>query len=120
MRKGVIIERGTYASAITGDSELSRLLIEFGKNNSDEEDTDGSESTLVIEDLAAKLESGKQSPTAVQKANIALQRKAVAIPIDVQKRETLRTLKASTRPKEKREQGMEFCKSAHLNYTDKH
>lgn len=98
---------GTYASAIEGDSELSRLLIEFGQKNSDDDDSDAasSEGTLAVDDLTVKLESGKLSPTLVQKASVKLMQRAEAVPVDVQKRETLRALKASTRPKEKREQG---------------
>lgn len=132
IRKGVIIERGersqrsasvfsltncatgTYASAMSTESELSQLLIEFGHAGSDdsddEETTDGSEETAVapVEKnaaLATKLEQEMLSSTLRQRASQALMKRAELVPVDVQKRDTLRTLKASTRPKEKREQG---------------
>lgn len=105
---------GTYASAIQGDSELSRLLVEFGKKGDEEdedsgEETNGSgsgeetlaeveqdESKLEAEDLAIKLKMQQSS---------ALMRQAQLIPVQEQKLETLKELKRSTRPKEKREQG---------------
>ncbi|GAA6062217.1 hypothetical protein JCM10212_006452 [Sporobolomyces blumeae] len=117
LRRGVILERGTYANAIQGDTELSRLLMEFGKKTDDEdtdsdtaaEETNGSgsgeetladrdedESKLEAEDLAIKLK---------MQQNSAWQKQAQLIPVEEQKRETLLTLKRSTRPKEKREQG---------------
>lgn len=109
IRKGVIIERGTYASAMRVESELSRLLNEFGHTGSDndEEGTgSGSEDTVVEEeDLAAKLESEMISSTLRQRASEAVLKKAELVPVDMQKRDTLKLLKASTRPKEKREQG---------------
>lgn len=115
IRKGVIIERGTYASAMSTESELSQLLIEFGhagSDDSDEEDTNGSgsEETAVapVEKnaaLATKLEEEMLSSTLRQRASQALMKRAELVPVDIQKRDTLRTLKASTRPKEKREQG---------------
>ncbi|GAA5978963.1 hypothetical protein JCM5350_004190 [Sporobolomyces pararoseus] len=114
LRRGVVLERGTYASAIQGDSELSRLLVEFGKKGDEEdedsgEETNGSgsgeetlaeveqdESKLEAEDLAIKLKMQQSS---------ALMRQAQLIPVQEQKLETLKELKRSTRPKEKREQG---------------
>lgn len=111
LRKGVIIERGTYASAMTGPvSELSRLLSEFGKSNDDSDSGivgsgSGSEETVVEETLAAKVELDALDPVLLNRATQALMHRAVLIPVDVQKRQTLKALKASTRPKEKREQG---------------
>lgn len=91
--------------------------MEFGKKGSDEddgsdtaaEDTNGSgsgeetladveqdESKLEAEDLAIKLKLQQSS---------SLMRQAQLIPVQEQKLETLRDLKRSTRPKEKREQG---------------
>ncbi|GAA5856368.1 hypothetical protein JCM8547_008708 [Rhodosporidiobolus lusitaniae] len=116
LRNGVILERSTYAKAIQGDSDLSKLLIEFGKagDNDDEESTETAadansgtdetvvepepvdEATLDAEDLALKLK---------QKDCAALMRRAVPVPVEEQKRETLLALKRSTRPKENREQG---------------
>ncbi|GAA5894971.1 uncharacterized protein JCM6883_002275 [Sporobolomyces salmoneus] len=119
LRRGVILERGTYASAIQGDTELSRLLVEFGKKGEDEdedsdtaaEETNGSgsgsgeetladveqdESKLEAEDLAIKLK--------LQQGSDWMHR-AQLIPVQEQKLETLKELKRSTRPKEKREQG---------------
>lgn len=130
LRRGVILERGTYADAIQGDSELSRLLLEFGKSGGDDDDGNGSgsdetavgdgpngdgtvvgatgdgnekveepkvdEATLDAEDLAIKLK--------LQQTH-ALSRRAQPVPVTEQKMQTLRELKRSTRPKERREQG---------------
>ncbi|BGP53294.1 hypothetical protein JCM8202v2_000853 [Rhodotorula sphaerocarpa] len=127
LRRGVILERGTYAEAITGDTELSRLLIEFGKGGNEEDDGSGSgsdetavgegaanerrvngndeekmeepkldEATLDAEDLALKLKMQQSG---------ALSKRAEPIPVAEQKMQTLRELKRSTRPKERREQG---------------
>lgn len=91
------------------DTELARLLSEFGHNGSDGSDSDGdetSEGTIVEkESLAAKIEEEKVSATLRHRASQALMKRAELIPVDVQKRETLLALKRSTRPKEKREQG---------------
>lgn len=98
---------GTYASAIDGDTELSRLLSEFGRKSEQIDDTEGSGSdeTFVADDAAIEREKETLSASALQKATQALIKHAVMIPIDVQKRATLKELKTSTRPKEKREQG---------------
>lgn len=107
LRKGVIIERGTYASAISGTSELSRLLSEFGKSTDDdgEDNGSGSEDTVVVtEEVASKIEIDL-NPELRDRANKALMKRADLIPVDLQKRQTLKSLKASTKPKEKREQG---------------
>ncbi|GJN87677.1 hypothetical protein Rhopal_000632-T1 [Rhodotorula paludigena] len=121
LRKGVILERSTYAAAIDGDTELSRLLIEFGKSdNSDASDAEDngdasadektavgsgsedadepvqSEAKLDADDLAVKLKVANSR---------ALTKRAVPVPVEEQKLETLRTLKRSSRPKENREQG---------------
>ena len=112
---------GTYSAAVLGDTELSRLLLEFGKNAggaSDDSDdlagetetagheTDSSEATTVVEpiELATKLEAGL-ADTLRHKASIALMKRAEVVAVDVHKRETLRHLKRSTRPTEKRQQG---------------
>ncbi|GAA5929198.1 hypothetical protein JCM1841_006231 [Sporobolomyces salmonicolor] len=115
LRRGVILERGTYSSAIQGDTELSRLLLEFGKSaDKDDSDSDtaaesgsGDETIAVVEpeqdeakldaeDLAVKLKLEKST---------ALMHRAIPVPVDQQKLETLKMLKRSTRPQEKREQG---------------
>ncbi|POY70789.1 hypothetical protein BMF94_6201 [Rhodotorula taiwanensis] len=129
LRRGVILERGTYSEAIQGDTELSRLLIEFGKSGGEEDDGNGSgsdetavgdgpgderktgsdekdkekaeepevdEATLNAEDLAIKLKLQQSQ---------AVKKRAEPIPVAEQKLQTLRELKRSTRPKERREQG---------------
>lgn len=96
---------GTYASAVTGDTELSRLLLEFGKTADDDEEVSSGDETVVVEEVSTKIEAEVLSETLLRKASVALMRKAVLIPVDVQKRETLKELKRSTRPKENREQG---------------
>lgn len=99
---------GTYASAITGDTELSRLLLEFGKtgDNQDEDSEGSSDETVVAPaELAAKLEEDVFTATQREIASAALMQRAEVVAVDVQKRETLKTLKRSTRPQEARVQG---------------
>lgn len=119
LRKGVILERSTYAKAIEGETDLSKLLHEFGKkggdggegssddgsgsetaaNSGDEtavEEPEQDEATLDAQDLELKLKQQKFA------ANM---RKAIPVPVEEQKMETLKHLKRSTRPKEHREQG---------------
>ncbi|SCV73559.1 BQ2448_7485 [Microbotryum intermedium] len=105
LRRGIILERGTYASAIQGDTELSRLLIEFGKQNYDDEEGEGSGSEDTAVEEPKKHELIELSTELKRKATEALSHRAEPVPVLEQKRETLRLLKRSTRPKEKREQG---------------
>ncbi|KAM0749801.1 hypothetical protein T439DRAFT_39861 [Meredithblackwellia eburnea MCA 4105] len=108
LRKGVILERGTYSSAVTGDTELSRLLLEFGKTSDDHSDEEGSgsdETVVAPAELAAKLEEGVLDNELREQADVALAKRAELVPVSVQKRETLKTLKRSTRPTETRQQG---------------
>ncbi|KAK4053428.1 hypothetical protein OIV83_001593 [Microbotryomycetes sp. JL201] len=107
LRKGIILERGTYANAMNGDSELSRVLAEFGRAEA-EHDTEGEDSGSGSEDTAVdepKHELEDLSEADRLKASAALMRKSSRVPLEEQKRQTLRQLKKSTRPKEKREQG---------------
>lgn len=91
-----------------GDTELSRLLLEFGKNadsDSSDGDNSGSDETVVAPvELAVKLEEGL-ADTLRHKASLALMKRAEVVPLQMQKRETLRHLKKSTRPTEARQQG---------------
>ncbi|BGP13132.1 hypothetical protein JCM10213v2_001051 [Rhodosporidiobolus nylandii] len=120
LRKGIILERSTYAAAMQGNTDLSKLLLEFGKKDQDSESEDGeregeatagssgdektvveadkSEAELDAEDAALKLKLHQQNTAALMK-------RAELIPVEEQKRETLLALKRSTRPKEKRQQG---------------
>lgn len=115
LRDGSILEKTSYAEAVQGNSDLSRLLIEFGKSSgSDDDDGNSSDETTAVdgetaqqpvqneedldaEDLAVKLKLSKCAQ--------AITRPAEPIPVDEQKRNTLRALKQSTKPKEGRQQG---------------
>lgn len=110
LRRADAVVAGTYVSAMAADSELARLLTEFGHTHSNEGSDDGEDSdeTIVVEAnlaLATKLEQEMLSSTLRHRASQALMKRAELIPVDVSKRESLKLLKASTRPKEKREQG---------------
>ena len=121
LRKGVVLERSTYEDAMQGDTELSRLLIEFGKSSEEggsdsEGDTAVDDTPVVVGDAAdEKAEEPKQDEAALNAEDLAvklkiaesraLTRRAQPIPADEQKRDTLRQLKRSSRPKENREQG---------------
>ncbi|TNY24017.1 hypothetical protein DMC30DRAFT_371993 [Rhodotorula diobovata] len=121
LRKGVVLERSTYEDAMQGDTELSKLLIEFGKSSEEggsdsEGDTAVEDTPVVVGDGADdKAEEPKQDEATLDAEDLAVKLKiaesralahrAQPIPVDEQKRETLRQLKRSTRPKENREQG---------------
>ncbi|GAA5854514.1 hypothetical protein JCM9279_000825 [Rhodotorula babjevae] len=121
LRKGVVLERSTYEDAMQGDTELSRLLIEFGKSSEEggsdsEGDTAVDDTPVVVGDAAdEKAAEPKQDEAALNAEDLAvklkiaesraLTRRAQPIPADEQKRDTLRQLKRSSRPKENREQG---------------
>ena len=95
---------GTFSAAVTGDTELSRLLLEFGRNqdHDDEAEESSSDETVVVEALDTKLEQEDLSSKLRQKASVALMQRAQLVPVDVQKRETLKGLKASTKPKDRK------------------
>jgi ATP-binding cassette subfamily C (CFTR/MRP) protein 1 len=116
LRKGVILERSTYAKAIEGETDLSKLLHEFGKksdSNDDEAGSEGSETaansgdeTVVEpEQDEATLDAADLELKLKQQKFAANMKKAVPVPVEEQKRETLLHLKRSTRPQEHREQG---------------
>ncbi|GAA5830633.1 hypothetical protein JCM11251_002541 [Rhodosporidiobolus azoricus] len=112
LRNGVILERSTYAAAISGSTDLSKLLIEFGKsgdnNDSDSEggaETSGDETVVEPEHTEEELNAEDLALKLRQKNSAALMQRATPIPVEEQKRETLKELKRSTRPKENREQG---------------
>ncbi|KWU42263.1 P-loop containing nucleoside triphosphate hydrolase protein [Rhodotorula sp. JG-1b] len=105
LRRGVILERGTYADAIQGDTELSRLLLEFGKSGGDEDDGNGSGSDETAVGDGPGGEHGIVAVADCKEKSHALSRRAQPVPVAEQKMQTLRELKRSTRPKERREQG---------------
>ncbi|GAA5821197.1 hypothetical protein JCM3770_005247 [Rhodotorula araucariae] len=122
LRKGVILERSTYDDAMQGDTELSRLLIEFGKSGDGEHGSDsGSDTAVDATPIVAgdrtedKAEEPKQDEAQLDAEDLAVKlkiaesgaitRRAQPIPVEEQKRQTLRHLQRSTRPKENREQG---------------
>ncbi|GAA6024113.1 hypothetical protein JCM10207_003170 [Rhodosporidiobolus poonsookiae] len=108
LRKGSIFERSTFDEAIAGDTPLSKLLVEFGKASTETAPASPSDETVVEsaqdeEDLQADDLDLKRKLEAVDDA--VLKQPAQVIPVEEQKRNTLRALKQSTRPKENREQG---------------
>ncbi|GAA6005323.1 hypothetical protein JCM10207_002938 [Rhodosporidiobolus poonsookiae] len=113
LRKGVILERSTYATAIQGDTDLSKLLVEFGKKGSDDDGSDseegdgtsGDETAVEPDHDEAELDAEDLALKIKQKNSAGLMRRAQPIPVEEQKRATLLALKRSTRPKENREQG---------------
>ncbi|GAA5971441.1 hypothetical protein JCM11641_008352 [Rhodosporidiobolus odoratus] len=114
LRKGIILERSTYAAAIQGNTDLSKLLLEFGKkSDSSDSDSDtaaeggsGDETVVEPEQDEAQLDADDLALKIKQKTLVgASMKRAELVPVEEQKRETLLAMKRSTRPKEKREQG---------------
>ncbi|GAA6044266.1 hypothetical protein JCM8097_004322 [Rhodosporidiobolus ruineniae] len=111
LRNGIILERSTYANAIQGTSDLSKLLLEFGRSNdsdgsdSEGEETSGDETAVEPEHTEEELDAEDLALKLKMKNSASLMRRAQLIPVEEQKKATLLELKRSTRPKEKREQG---------------
>lgn len=108
LRNGSIVERGTHDSIHEGDSEIARLLREFGRQQENEEEE---EKDKKADDQAAKDEpseengksNGHVDPEAIKESRKGMHmRKASFIPVAQQKAATLRALKRSTRSKEVR------------------
>lgn len=93
LRKGVIIERGTYASASLGESELSRLLAEFGQSEQSAElerevvDTKAQHQHVIKADTRMPMLSAQEQHLAAHRklrANAAREdRKVGAVPWQV-------------------------------------
>lgn len=94
---------GTYSGVVGGDSEIAKLLSEFGKSESGSNDSD-SEGTQVATDEPKEMALANGDVKG-RRFSSKLTRRASEVPIDKQKRATLRSLKRSTRPKEHQEKG---------------
>ena len=103
LRHGSIIERGTYSSARSTNSEIGKLLEEFGKQEQSDDSGSDSEKTAVSDGKDdSSLDELKKDPHLKRRLSHAIVRKASMVSIHAQKQETFRALKKSTRPKEVR------------------
>ncbi|KAH8929539.1 hypothetical protein BT69DRAFT_1307047 [Atractiella rhizophila] len=111
LRKGVPIERGYYSDIIVKDSELSKLLTEFGKkaeSQSSDEDAKSEETAVTLDQTYDDVDDADSPLPDMSKSrqeSKAIVRRASMMSIRQQKKQTLRELKESTRSKEKKETG---------------
>ncbi|ORX35410.1 putative metal resistance protein ycf1 [Kockovaella imperatae] len=121
LRRGIILERGTYQDAMANNqSELYKLITGLGKqtekgessgsatptvvgNGSDDEveDDEGDES-----DENEKMPDSPQKERMVRRGTVSKMRRASSISIKQAKRDALRDLRESSKPKEHSEKGV--------------
>ena len=111
LRRGIILERGTYADAMSNpSSELYKLITGLGKQSSKSADASGAVTPTVVatsESEDEKEENGEKStPTRpAARARRSSLRRASAVSITQAKRDALRDLRESAKPKEHSEKG---------------
>ncbi|ORY24672.1 hypothetical protein BCR39DRAFT_546075 [Naematelia encephala] len=115
LRKGIILERGTYAEAMNNpNSELYKLITGLGKQTAkSEEDSNGSETPTVIdeedldddENVVDDSESLRKRKLQ-RRVSTATMRRASSVSIGQSKKDALRDLRESAKPKEHSEKGV--------------
>lgn len=101
LRRGAIVERGTFAETKNPQSEIGKLLEEYGKQDNSDSGSDSDETAVQDEDKKSEdsIEVIKRK-TADRRLSSAIVRKARRLDVREQKAETFKALKKSTRPKE--------------------
>ncbi|GAA5915191.1 hypothetical protein JCM6882_001133 [Rhodosporidiobolus microsporus] len=110
LRKGIILERSTFADAIRGNTDLSKLLLEFGKASKDSVggSTDGGDDDTVVEetlDESALAAEDSDVKAKIAQSKSVLLRRAQPLPVQEELRETLTALRKGSKRQEKRERG---------------
>ncbi|WVN85580.1 uncharacterized protein L203_100729 [Cryptococcus depauperatus CBS 7841] len=120
LRRGIILERGTYADAMgNAQSELYKLITGLGKQSA-KENSEASTPTVVEEEVIiddsepveeneeANTVSGLESPKhqkVLRQVSHEIMRRSSIIPIPQAKQDALRDLRESAKPKEHSEKG---------------
>ncbi|TYJ52875.1 hypothetical protein B9479_006510 [Cryptococcus floricola] len=120
LRKGIVLERGTYADAMNNSaSELYKLITGLGKQSAKEEGSGASTPTVVeeavieepegVEDSEeAEIVTGGESPKqrkAFRQLSHSIMRRSSVVSLRTSKRDALRDLRESAKPKEHSERG---------------
>ena len=115
LRRGIILERGTYAKAMDdSNSELYKLITGLGKQSNKSGETSGAATPTVInstnpsDDEAETVddsESIKKRRTLRRLSTTKSMRRASSVSIKQAKRDALKDLRESAKPKEHTERG---------------
>ena len=119
LRRGIILERGTYSDAMDNSaSELYKLITGLGKQSAKgSDDSDGSSTPTVIDAGSPEGESEEEADTVddsdsikkrrmVRRMSTAIMRRASSVSIGQAKKDALHDLRESGKPKEHTERGM--------------
>ena len=128
LRRGIILERGKYHEAMeNSSSELYKLITGLGKQTAKSgEDSDGASTPTAIDsepededqvsiDEPDYLEKSSEKPDRVRRISTNTMRRASSVSIKQAKRDALRDLRESSKPKEHMEKGM-VKKAVYKNY----
>lgn len=100
LRRGSIVERGTFSETKGTDTEIGKLLEEFGKQETSDSDSDSDETAVQEESKSEDSVDVIKRKTQMRRVSEAIVRKSTMLDVREQKAETFRALKKSTRPKE--------------------
>jgi ABC-type multidrug transport system fused ATPase/permease subunit len=107
LRRGIILERGTYASAMANPSELYKLITGLGKQTNNSSGT----ATPVVQIPEESDEENSVDDGSIQEKRHVVRRlssgmrRASVVSIKQAKRDALRDLRESAKPKEHSEKG---------------
>ena len=101
LRRGIILERGTYADAMANSgSELYKLITGLGKQSTRSGENSGAVTPTVVDVSDEEIEDKPQT------RRRSTMRRASSISIGQAKRDALRDLRESAKPKEHTERGV--------------
>ncbi|KAL7423700.1 hypothetical protein Q5752_001282 [Cryptotrichosporon argae] len=119
LRRGIILERAAYADAMENPaSELYKLITGLGKQAAKADDGSGASTSTAVDDVVQEEHDDADydepelaenadlvKPTVDRRLSVATLRRASAVSIGEAKREALRDLRESAKPKEHTERG---------------
>lgn len=100
LRRGSIVERGTFSETKGTDTEIGKLLEEFGKQETSDSGSDSDETAVQEESKSEDSVDVIKRKTQLRRVSEAIVRKSRMLDVREQKAETFKALKKSTRPKE--------------------
>ena len=117
LRRGIILQRGTYSDAMEdSSSELYKLITGLGKQSAKgSEDSDESATPTVIETGSPEEEheadtfedsEANEKRRMIRRLSVSTARRASSLSINQVKKDALRDLRESSKPKEHQEQGV--------------
>jgi ABC-type multidrug transport system fused ATPase/permease subunit len=114
LRRGIILERGTYADAMTdSSSELYKLITGLGKQSVKESSSGSATPTItqsesdIEDDISESVDDSEsiKKRKAIRRLSTATMRRASSVSIGQAKKDALRDLRESAKPKEHSEKG---------------